>query len=249
MLRTQHGRAAGREITSGFSPTRPVSTVGMASLTAAAHWLTTPLVPDDYLAYVKPLWCTREPRGRVEAVVAETADSATLWIRPAVGWAPHRPGQYVRVGVDVDGVRHWRTYSLTSLPNRRDGRIAITVKVVPGGVVSTQLVRHTRAGTLVRLAPATGEYVLPDPVPPRLLFVTAGSGITPVMGMLRGLAARAVPDVVHVHVAPRAEDVIFGRELRELASRRPAYRLREHHDAGDGHFTPAGARARVPGLA
>jgi hypothetical protein len=110
-----------------------------------ATCLTTPLVPDDYLGYVRPLWC---PRGRVEAVVPETADSATLWIRPGLGWGPHRPGQYVRVGVDVDGIRHWRTYSLTSVPGRRDGRIAITVKVVPGGVVSTYWRGRRHAGRL-----------------------------------------------------------------------------------------------------
>ena len=72
--------------------------VARRRLIAAARLLTTPLVPDDYLGYVKPLWCTREPRGRVEAVIPETADSATVWIRPALDWVAHRPGQYVRVG-------------------------------------------------------------------------------------------------------------------------------------------------------
>jgi stearoyl-CoA 9-desaturase NADPH oxidoreductase len=201
---------------------------------AAARGLTTPLVPDDYLAYVKPLWCTREPRGRVEAVAPETADSVTVWIRPPLDWVAHRPGQYVRVGVDVDGVRHWRTYSLTSIPGER--RIAITVKAVAGGVVSTQLVRHTKAGTIVRLTPPAGDYVLPEPAPARLLFVTAGSGITPVMGMLRALAAQGtLRDVTLVHIAPRPCEVIFGAELRGLA-RRGELRLHEHHDVTDGRF-------------
>lgn len=110
--------------------------------------------------------------GRVEAVVPETADSVTLWIRPGLDWPGHRPGQYVRVEVDVGGVRHWRTYSLTSVPGRRDGRIAITVKIVPGGIVSTYLVRRAAPGLIVRLAPPAGSYVLPDPSPSRLLFVT-----------------------------------------------------------------------------
>jgi ferredoxin-NADP reductase len=133
------------------------------------------LLLDDYLGYVSPLWSTRAPRGRVEAVLRETADSATLWIRPGLDWVAHRPGQYVGVGVEVDGVRHWRTYSLTSVPARADGRIAITVKVVPDGLVSTHLVRRVARGTIVRLAPPAGEYVLPDPPPSRLLFVTAGA--------------------------------------------------------------------------
>ena len=87
-----------------------------------------------------------EPRGRVEAVMAETRDCVTLWLRPGRGWPAHVPGQYVRVGVDVDGVRHWRTYSLTSVPRREDGRIAITVKRIPGGLVSEHLVSHARRG-------------------------------------------------------------------------------------------------------
>jgi len=109
--------------------------LGIRLLDAVAI-LTTPLLPDDYLGQLNPLWSTREPHGRVEAVVAETRDCVTLWLRPGRGWPAHVPGQYVRVGVDVDGVRHWRTYSLTSLPRRLDGRIAITVKRMPGGLVS-----------------------------------------------------------------------------------------------------------------
>jgi ferredoxin-NADP reductase len=118
-------------------------------------------------------------------VVPETRDCVTLWLRPGRGWPAHVPGQYVRVGVDIDGVRHWRTYSLTSVPRRRDGRIAIRIKRIAGGLVSEHLVRHARRGMLVRLAPPTGEFVLPEAVEHPLLFVTAGSGVTPIMGMLR----------------------------------------------------------------
>src|SRR4051794_22660619 len=98
------------------------------SLLDVAAVLSTPLLPDDFLGQLNPLWSAREPCGRVEAVVAETRDCVTLWLRPSRGWHAHVPGQYVRVGVDVDGVRHWRTYSPTSVPRRRDGRLAITIK-------------------------------------------------------------------------------------------------------------------------
>jgi ferredoxin-NADP reductase len=211
--------------------------------------LTTPLLPEDYLAYCNPLWSLREPRGRVDAVLPETADSATLWIRTPPGWPAHSPGQYVRIGVDVRGVRHWRTYSLTSPAGRGDGRIAITVKVMADGLVSTQLVRRTRPGTIVRLAPPTGDYVLPDPLPERLLFVTAGSGVTPVMGMLRDLVARdALPDTVLLHLAPTRDAVIFGAELRRLAHKLPALCLHEHHDDAHGRFDVAALDGLVPDL-
>lgn len=211
--------------------------------------MTTPLLPGDYLAYCNPLWSSREPRGRVDAVLPETADSATLWIRTPPGWPAHDAGQYVRVGVEVDGVRHWRTYSLTSLAGRRDGRIAITVKVMPDGLVSTQLVRRTPPGTIVRLAPPNGDYVLPHPLPQRLLFVTAGSGVTPVAAMLRDLIARdALPDTVLIHVAPSRDAVIFGAELRRLGHRLPALCLHEHHDDVHGLFDVAGLDRLVPDL-
>src|SRR3954471_11111829 len=159
-------------------------------LGAVGHALATPLVPDDYLDMFAPLRAGAALRGRIESVHPETADAATLVIRPGADWAGHVPGQYVRIGVEVDGVRQWRAYSLTHGP-RPDGRISITVKAVPDGLVSHYLVHRTRPGTLVHLEQAAGEFVLPTPslVEPvettKLLFVTAGSGITPAIGMLR----------------------------------------------------------------
>jgi ferredoxin-NADP reductase len=212
----------------------------------AMAWLTTPLLPDDYLGLVNPLW-SRELRGRVEAVQPETADAASLLIRPGRGWVGHRAGQYVRVGVDIDGVRHWRSYSLSSPPERADGCITITVKAVPAGLVSPYLVRRVAAGSFVRLAPADGRFVLPEPLPARLLFLTAGSGITPVAAMLRGLATRnEMPDVVLVHSAPTPSDVIFGAQLRTMAVRLPSLRLYERHTRTGGRITMAQLRDLCP---
>ena len=90
----------------------------------------------------------------------ETADAATIVIQPGADWAGHMPGQYVRIGIDVDGVRLWRAYSLTHGP-RADGNISITVKAVPDGKVSNHLVRNAEPGTLVHLEQAAGEFVLP----------------------------------------------------------------------------------------
>jgi stearoyl-CoA 9-desaturase NADPH oxidoreductase len=223
----------------------------IAAGTAAA--LATPLSPDDYLRLVNPLWSRRRLHGRIETVQPETVDAVTLVIRPGPGWREHRPGQYVRLGVDVDGVRHWRTYSLSSAPRRPDGRISITVKAVPDGQVSPYLVYRISPGTAVRLEHPQGRFVLPPAPPPRMLFLTAGSGITPVMSMLRGLARGGeMPDVVLVHSAPTRSDVIFGPELRGLAARFPRLRLHEHYTrtpagaARSGRFTMAGLAAVCP---
>ena len=176
----------------------------------------------------------------------ETRDCVTLWLRPSRRWPAHVPGQYVRVGVDIDGVRHWRTYSLTSVPRRRDGRIAITVKRIAGGLVSEYLVSHARRGMVLRLAPPTGQFVLPHALEHPLLFVTAGSGVTPIMGMLRALAPGGLPDVVHVHIAPSSEETIFGGDLRALGRRQDRYTLHEHHDDRDGRWDVAGLDRCVP---
>ena len=208
--------------------------------------LATPLVPADYLDVVAPLRNSGVLRARVQEVSRETADSVTLTLRPGRGWRGHQPGQYLRLGVDVDGVRRWRAYSVTSSPERTDGRIAVTVSAVPGGTVSTHLVRHATRGMLLHLDHPTGDFTLPRPRPPKVLFVTAGSGITPVMGMLRS-ALHELPDVVLVHCAPTSADVLFGDELRALA-RRGRIRLVERHTRTDGRLTPAALADLVPDL-
>jgi stearoyl-CoA 9-desaturase NADPH oxidoreductase len=212
-----------------------------------AELVTTPLLPGDYLDLIDPLRPGADLRGRIEAVHPETRDAATLVIRPGRDWRPHTPGQYVRLGVDVDGVRQWRAYSVTSDLTRTDGRISITVKAIPGGKVSNHLVHRTTPGTLVQLDQATGDFVLPGQRPAKALFVTAGSGITPVMGMLRNRAHDGT-DVVLVHSAPTAEDVIFAGELRALAAD-GRIRLVERHTDADGMLDPGSVAALVPDLA
>jgi ferredoxin-NADP reductase len=201
---------------------------------------TSPLRPDDYLELINPLWSTRELRGRIERVQRQTAGAVTLMIKPGWEWPGHRPGQYVRLGVEVDGVHHWRAYSLTSAPDRADGRIAITPKLVESGTVSPFLCRRARPGMIVRLGGVEGTFVLPDPHPRRLLLISAGSGITPIMSMLRSLAARgAIDDAVHVHSERTPEAVIFASELHALAQRHRGYRLHEQMTARAGRFVPA----------
>jgi hypothetical protein len=129
----------------------------------AVRAFSTPLLPDDYLELLNPLWSTRELRGRIERIEHVTADAATVMIKPGYRWEGHRAGQFLRIGVDIDGVRHWRAYSLTSEPGRPDGCISITPKLVEGGVVSPYIVRRGRPGAIVSLGGVEGDFVLPDP--------------------------------------------------------------------------------------
>jgi ferredoxin-NADP reductase len=205
----------------------------------AARSLFTPFVPDDYLELIDPLWSSRELYGRIERIEPETANAATVLIRPGHEWGGHRPGQYLRIGVVVDGVTHWRAYSLTSDPARPDGCIAITPKLVEEGKVTPFLVREAKPGELVRLGGVEGTFVLPDPAPEKLLFISAGSGVTPVISMLDNLHGRgALGDVVHLHSARSAEEVIFGERLREIAAGSVGFDLRLRLTAAEGRLIP-----------
>lgn len=188
---------------------------------AAAARVTTPLLPDDYLHLVNPLWSARELRGKVVAVTPVTADSATIVIAPGWGFSfDYHPGQYIGIGVLVGGRWTWRSYSLTSEPDSSvaDRTVAITVKAMPEGFLSSHLVNGLTPGTVVRLAAPAGEFVLPDPPPETMLFATAGSGVTPIMSMLRTMARRGQRvDAVLVHSAPDEDGVLFLDELRSLA--------------------------------
>jgi stearoyl-CoA 9-desaturase NADPH oxidoreductase len=202
--------------------------------------LSSPLLPDDYLELVNPLWSTRELRGRIESIDRETEDAATVLIKPGYRWGGHQPGQYLRIGLDIQGVRHWRAYSLTSDPNREDGLISITVKNVDEGKVSPYLVRRGRPGTIVSLGGVEGEFLLPDELPPKLLFVSAGSGITPIMSMLRHLhQSGELDDVVLLHSARKSDEVIFGDELRALEARHDKFVLHEQLTSENGRMGPA----------
>jgi len=227
--------------------TRPTLRSRLRSVAEAA---VTPLDLDVVLDHFAPLRAGGDAQGRIVEVRPETDASATIVIKPSRAWAGHVPGQYVRIGVDVDGVRLWRTYSLTHGP-RADRCISITVKAIEGGVVSNHLVHRARPGQMLQLGPAAGEFVLGDPMPRKLLLVTAGSGITPVIGMLRNLFSRATPvtaDIVLLHSALSQSEVIFGEELRRYGAE-GRIRLVEMHTDVHGLLEVDHLETIVPDLA
>lgn len=239
---------------------RPRTKIG-AAVRALIGPVSTPLLADDYLKLVNPLWSARELRGRIVAVRPETRDSATLVIKPGWGFSfNHQPGQYIGIGVLVDGRWRWRSYSLTSPARTGTARtLSITVKAMPEGFLSSHLVNGVRPGTVVRLAAPQGEFVMPDPAPASVLFLTGGSGITPVMSMLRTMARRGQlggqersdpgkerADVVHLHSAPTADDVMFAAELAELGRTHPGYRLTVRATRAEGRLDLSRLAEQVP---
>lgn len=192
----------------------------------AVRYLFNPLRPDDYLEMVNPLWTTKELRGKVERVERQGSEAVSVLIRPGYEWPGHKPGQYVRLGLVIDGRYHWRAYSLTSDPQPEDGLISVTPKKVDEGVVSPYLVEKIQPGELVRLGEVEGVFTLPEPVPAKMLFISAGSGITPIISMLRNLDHRGeIGDVVVLHSARTRDQVMFLDDLEDLDRRHEDLRL------------------------
>ena len=195
-----------------------------------------PLRAAHFVELVNPLWTSHALQARVEKVWDETKDARTLTLRPGINWRNHRAGQHLRVGVPIDGMHHTRTYTISSAPEREDGRITITVKAIVGGRMSHHIVREVKVGAYLPIGLPQGDFYLPDAQPVLPLFITAGSGITPVMSMLCSLIAQErLPDSVHIHYAPHQFDVIFGQELRQMAVTQPRYHLHEvyTHEHGE----------------
>jgi stearoyl-CoA 9-desaturase NADPH oxidoreductase len=178
--------------------------------------LTTPHGPSRYLEQISPLWSLDDTRAVVTEVRPQTADTTTLTLTPTE-WTGAEAGQHVRVTVEIDGVRRTRAFSISSSARRDDGRLQITVKANPDGHVSRFLAHRAQPGLIVGLEPGTGEFRLPAPRPDDVLLISGGSGITPVMSMLRTLVDEGHTGRVRfVHYARTREDVIFADELARL---------------------------------
>jgi len=216
----ESGRSA-RLTRSPLGPLRSLLRSKLASALAYPHSV------DHYLELVSPLWSVDRIRAEVVDVIRETADVVTLVLRPNENFGAYEAGQYVSITVEVDGVRHSRCFSISSSPLRGDGLITLTIKArAQGGLVSPYLVAHAKSGLSVVLSAPQGDFVLPAQLPEKFLFISGGSGITPGMGMLRTLLGGGYRgQIVFVHYARTPADVIFGAELRSLASQHKNLKL------------------------
>ena len=145
-------------------------------------------------------------------------------IKPSFPWPGHEAGQYLRIGVEIDGVRHWRAYTLTSDPGHPEGWISISVRRVEGGKMSPFFTRQAGVGTVVFLGDVEGSFCLPDPLPAKTLLLSAGSGVTPIFSLLRSLERQgAMSDVVHVHSERDPDEIMFAEILQRMDKLYPGY--------------------------
>ena len=173
---------------------------------------------DRYVELVRPLLLSRDVRAEVTAVRRQTPKSVTLTLRPNENWRGFRAGQFLGVSVDVDGVRLTRPYSPAGCEQAADGALELTVSTHPEGRVSRHLRDRAHPGMIIDLTQAQGEFMLPDPRPERVLLISGGSGITPVMAMLRTLRQEGFAgEIGFLNYARSPLTALYDPELCKLA--------------------------------
>lgn len=203
---------------------------------------------EDALATLHPLLSLTQVRARVVRIVDETASTKTFVLQPNALWLGAQAGQFVRVQLEIAGRRVERAYSLSSRPGSR--HLAITVKRQDQGLVSRHLHDAVKVGDVLTISQALGEFSLPEELPGKILLLSAGSGITPVMAMLRDLQGRRYPgDVVFLHVCHAPDDLIFARQLAAIAGEFAELSLVVHYSGTAGRLTPQMLALEVPDLA
>ena len=176
---------------------------------------------------IDPMWSLQSVKARVEMIHHETADTITLTVRPNESFRSFRAGQHAQLGVEINGARKTRTFTIASSPAewRHKGTIQFTIKAMPQGQVTQWIHNHLKPGHVIRLQQASGEFLLPASSR-HSLYIAGGSGITPVMSHLRELMESRFPyPVTLLYYAKQEEEFIFREELDAIARHFKQFRL------------------------
>ena len=209
--------------------------------------LTGPHGVDRYTELVEPTWTRGDARAKVVAVRRQTPRSVTLTLEPNEAFTGFRAGQHINLSVEINGRRRTRCYSPASAENARF--IELTIGRHDGGLVSNYLCDHAYPGMVLGLDSVGGDFVLPDVLPRRILFVSGGSGITPVMSMLRTLRAQEFTgEVAFIHYARTAGEACYRDELVAMRDIRVLHGFTRSAEGSDldGRFGPAHLAAAMP---
>jgi ferredoxin-NADP reductase len=221
-------------------------------MAALANLLTGPHGVDRYTELVEPTWSRSDARAKVVTVRRQTPRSVTLTLEPNDAFTGFRAGQHINLSVEINGRRRTRCYSPASAEG--SPHIELTIGRHDGGLVSTYLCDHAYAGMVLGLDSVGGEFVLPQVLPRRILFVSGGSGITPVLSMLRTLRAQAFTgQVAFLHYARSAREACYRDELDGISIAMPQVRVLHGYTRDTegteliGRFGPGHLAAAFPG--
>jgi len=219
--------------------------------------LTGPHGVDRYTEVFDRTWTLDDARAKVVAVRRQTRRSVTLTLQPNDAWQgfaqgersdgkKFSAGQHINLSVEIDGRRRTRCYS----PANAEGSpvIELTVGLHDGGLVSSHLFHHARPGMVLGLDSVGGDFVMPAVRPRRILLVSGGSGITPVLSMLRTLREENFDgEVAFIHYARNPEEAAYATELAATPGVKVLHSY-TRSNRGDltGHFGPEHLAAAMP---
>ncbi len=192
-------------------------------------------LPSPFVIPEQP-WAGEDLLCRCCRIVDETPDVKTFCFvaEPGVLF-DYQPGQFVNLEVEIEGKSVMRSYSISSSPTR-PYHLSVTIKRVPqpadqpelpAGLVSNWLHDHLKVGDRVRLlGGALGNFTCLPNLPPKMLLISAGSGITPMMSMSRWVQDSLTDcDILFLHSARTLEDIVFRAELESITAQMPNFQL------------------------
>ncbi|WP_019505500.1 FAD-binding oxidoreductase [Pleurocapsa sp. PCC 7319] len=199
------------------------------------------LTPDQYMPLATidttslETWTQGKKQLKCVQIINETADVKTFsFISDPPVKFNYQPGQFVTLSLDINGKKVKRSYSISSTPSRPHS-LEITVKRVPAprdepsappGLVSNWLHDHMRVGSQIEVNGPMGKFTNFANPSNKLLLISAGSGITPMMSMSRWICDTVSNiNIVFVHSARSPEDIIFRQELEMMSARYPNFEL------------------------
>lgn len=203
----------------------------------ARHWWREAEV-DAWLARFNPAWRLHRTFARVESRRWVADDMLALTLRANANWRGARPGQHVQLYLELDGVRLSRSYSLTAL--HPGGRLEIAIKRQPGGRLSNPLLDGLAVGQVLELGQPFGELQWPEDAP-GVLLLAAGSGLTPLLGLLRSALAQGfVAPITLLHYVRQQGQRAFVEELQALQAQYANLQVRwalSGEAAGEGELS------------
>ena len=202
---------------------------------------------DYLLCELDPMLSQKRIAAEIVAIARETCETSTIVLRPSYRWKGFKPGQYITLEIEIDGVRYRRNYSLSCSPKyyEETGKISLTVKTVGEGKVSSFLNSAVSVAEVVHISEARGQFTLPGQTGYQaknsIVFVAGGSGVTPIRSMIdhllettRNESETESEEIVLIHYAKKAEDIIFNDHFKGLAERNKKFSYFSHFSDREG---------------
>ncbi|WP_226621614.1 hybrid-cluster NAD(P)-dependent oxidoreductase [Alloyangia pacifica] len=168
------------------------------------------------------------------SVIPEAPNVSTFcFAAPSGALFDYLPGQFVTLELPVPGGPLHRTYTISSSPSRALS-ITVTVKAQPGSIGTRWMLDNLRPGMRIKALGPAGHFTSHHHPAEKYLFISAGSGITPMMSMVTYMYDLGrIPDVVFINCAKRPSDIVFRERLEHIASRIDGIELRWVVEEGD----------------